>query len=113
MDAASRQERIRVNISVTEETSRQLKALAAKEGTNVSQLITRWAKEKTAYAEDGRGFERLTVQLDNNTVERLKDWAWQNHCRDCSAALTTIIWKLKVEKGQIRGQMNLFDGGFV
>ena len=49
---------------------------------------------------------RLNVSLSEDTVERLKQYAYEHHT-NVSQAITDWIWSAKVKNSQIRGQQTL------
>jgi len=50
--------------------------------------------------------KRVNIYLSEDTVERLKQYAWENHT-SVSHAITEWIWHTKVKNEQVRGQANL------
>ena len=50
--------------------------------------------------------QRVNISLTEDTVERLKQYAWENH-KTVSQAITDWIWSAKVKNGQIRGQQTM------
>lgn len=50
--------------------------------------------------------KRINISLSDDTVERLKQYAWENH-KNVSQAITDWIWSEKVRNSQIRGQQTL------
>lgn len=52
---------------------------------------------------------RVNVSLSEDTVERLKQFAFENHTT-VSQAITDWTWKAKVKNEQIRGQQSLDFG---
>jgi len=55
---------------------------------------------------DERNKKRVNIYISEDTVERLKQYAWENHT-SVSHAITEWIWHTKVKNEQIRGQANL------
>lgn len=52
---------------------------------------------------------RVNVSLSEDTIERLKQFAFENHTT-VSQAITDWTWKAKVKNEQIRGQQSfMFD----
>lgn len=51
---------------------------------------------------------RVNVSLAQDTVERLKQYAWEHHS-SVSQAITDWIWSAKVKNEQIRGQLSIAD----
>ena len=52
---------------------------------------------------------RVTISVTEDTLERLKQYAWENHIGDgVSGAITDLIWKAKVKSSQLRGQESIF-----
>ena len=49
---------------------------------------------------------KVLLSLDEDTAERLKQYAWENH-KNVSAMVTDWIWKAKVKNDQVRGQMSI------
>ena len=101
--------KIRVNISISENTHRILKDHAAIAGTNVSQIITNLIMEKaragkvsTGY--DNTGLYERIIRIGDDTDERLEQWAYENHTT-VDQAITDWIWKQKVKENNIRGQL--------
>lgn len=52
--------------------------------------------------------QRINLSLDADTVERLKQYAWENHST-VSKAVTDLIWKARVSNSQIRGQTSMYE----
>lgn len=50
--------------------------------------------------------DRICITLDQDTKERLKMYAWENHST-ISKAVTDLVWAAKVRNSQIRGQLSL------
>lgn len=50
--------------------------------------------------------KRINLSVDADTLERLRQYAWENHST-VSKAVTDLIWNAKVKNVQIRGQMSL------
>ena len=50
--------------------------------------------------------QRINVSVSEDTAERLKQYAWENH-KSVSQAITDWIWSEKVKNDQIRGQRNM------
>lgn len=48
---------------------------------------------------------RINISVDEDTAERLRQYAWEQHS-SVSKAVTDLIWSAKVKNGQIRGQLN-------
>jgi len=55
---------------------------------------------------DERNKKRVNIYISEDTVERLKQYAWENHT-SVSHAITEWIWHTKVKNEQVRGQANL------
>ena len=51
---------------------------------------------------------RINISLDPDTLERLKQYAFENH-KKVSQSITDWIWNEKVKYEQIRGQTSLQD----
>lgn len=52
--------------------------------------------------------KRVNISITEDTLERLKQYAWENHLGDgVSGAITDLAWKAKVKNSQIRGQASL------
>ena len=49
---------------------------------------------------------RICVTLDQDTKERLENYAWENHST-VSKAVTDLVWAAKVRNSQLRGQLSL------
>ena len=52
---------------------------------------------------------RINVSLDPDTIERIKQFAWEQH-KTVSQVITDWVWDKKVcrvENAQIRGQVSL------
>ena len=49
---------------------------------------------------------RINVSLTEDTVERLKLYAWEHHTT-VSQAISNWIWSAKVKNDQIRGQLTM------
>lgn len=49
---------------------------------------------------------RVNLSVDADTLERLRQYAWENHST-VSKAVTDLIWAAKVKNAQVRGQMSL------
>lgn len=49
---------------------------------------------------------RINLSIDADTLERLRQYAWENHST-VSKAVTDLVWAAKVKNTQVRGQMNL------
>ena len=50
--------------------------------------------------------KKLNLSLDVDTIERLRQYAWEQHS-SMSKAVTDLIWGAKVKNAQIRGQTTL------
>ena len=50
--------------------------------------------------------KRINVSLTEDTIERLKQYAWEHHT-NVSQAITDWIWSEKVKNAQIRGQQTI------
>lgn len=50
--------------------------------------------------------KRVNIYLSLDTIERLKQYAWENHT-SVSHAITEWIWHAKVKNEQLRGQTRL------
>lgn len=50
--------------------------------------------------------KRVNIYLSADTVERLKQYAFENHT-SVSHAITDWIWRAKVKNDQVRGQQHL------
>ena len=48
---------------------------------------------------------RINISVDEDTAERLHQYAWEHHS-SVSKAISDLIWSAKVKNEQIRGQMN-------
>lgn len=49
---------------------------------------------------------KVLLSLDEDTAERLKQYAFENH-KTVSASVTDWIWNTKVKNEQIRGQISI------
>lgn len=49
---------------------------------------------------------RVNISVDESTLERLKQYAYEQHT-NVSQAITDWIWRQKVKGEQIRGQQSL------
>lgn len=49
---------------------------------------------------------KVNLSLDEDTAERLKQYAWEQH-KTVSALVTEWIWKEKVKNSQLRGQTSM------
>ena len=49
---------------------------------------------------------RVNISVEEDTLERLKQYAYENHTT-VSGAITQWIWKAKVKNENLRGQMSL------
>ena len=100
--------KVRVNISISEETHHMLKQYAAGTGTNVSQVITDLIR-KESIPERGCP-EHLcsrTLIIGTDTDDRLQQWAYENHTT-VDQAITDWIWKQKVKENNIKGQFRFY-----
>lgn len=50
--------------------------------------------------------KKISLSLSEDTIERLKQYAWENHT-NMSQAVTDWIWAEKVKNDQIRGQQTI------
>ena len=50
---------------------------------------------------------RMNISIDEDTAERLRQYAWENHS-SVSKAVSDLIWSVKVKNEQIRGQKSFF-----
>ena len=46
---------------------------------------------------------RMNISVDEDTAERLRQYAWEHHS-SVSKAISDLIWSAKVKNEQIRGQ---------
>ena len=53
---------------------------------------------------------KVLLSLDEDTAERLKQYAFENH-KTVSASVTDWIWNTKVKNEQIRGQISIGKAG--
>ena len=53
---------------------------------------------------------KVNLSLDEDTAERLKQYAFENH-KTVSALVTDWIWSAKVKNEQIRGQISIGKAG--
>lgn len=49
---------------------------------------------------------RVNISVTEDTAERLKQYAYENH-KNVSQAITDWIWKEKVKGDQVRGQTTM------
>lgn len=47
--------------------------------------------------------QRINISVTEDTAERLKQFAFENH-KNVSQAITDWIWSVKVKNEQVRGQ---------
>ena len=63
------------------------------------------------HAQKGYGMnsdkKRVNIYLSLDTIERLKQYAWENHT-SVSHAITEWTWHAKVKNEQLRGQRSLW-----
>ncbi|MBR1685966.1 MAG: ribbon-helix-helix protein, CopG family [Clostridia bacterium] len=52
--------------------------------------------------------KRTNISLSSDTLERLDQYAIQNHTTR-SQAITMLVWEAKVKNPQARGQMSVED----
>ena len=52
--------------------------------------------------------KRISISLSEDTIERLKQYAWEHHT-NVSLAISDWIWNEKVKNDQIRGQQTMKD----
>ena len=52
--------------------------------------------------------KRTNISLSSDTLERLDQYAIQNHTTR-SQAITMLVWEAKVQNPQARGQMSVED----
>lgn len=52
--------------------------------------------------------QRINILISEDTAERLKMYAWENH-KTVSQAITDRSWTAKVKNAQVRGQTTLAD----
>ena len=50
--------------------------------------------------------KRVNIYISEDTADRLKQYAWENHT-SVSHALTEWIWHVKIKNDQVRGQMKM------
>lgn len=55
---------------------------------------------------ENRMKQRVNISLTEDTAERLRMYAWENH-KTLSQAVTDWTWAAKVKNSQIRGQTSL------
>lgn len=54
--------------------------------------------------------KRVNISISEDTLERLKQYAWENHIANgVSGAVEDLAWKAKVKNAQVRGQSNIAD----
>lgn len=49
---------------------------------------------------------RINISLDEDTAERLKQYAFENH-KNVSQTITDWVWSAKVKGEQVKGQQTL------
>ena len=54
--------------------------------------------------------QRMNISVSEDTIERLKQYAWEHHT-NVSQAITDWIWSAKVKNEELRGQQKLKIGG--
>ncbi len=96
----TKEKRVNVNLSMTVSIRESLKLLAIKNGKSVSALVSTWTREKEQALQ-----ERPPIILSHDTLERLEQFAYENHTTP-TQALTDMVWKAKVKNANIRGQMS-------
>ena len=104
----NRSSKVRVNISISEETLKKIKSYAAKQGTNVSFEISKmiWDKVPDPHFHTDLKFNvERTLSITRDTEVRLEQYAYDHHTT-VDQAITDWIWKQKVDNSQIRGQMS-------
>ena len=100
--------KVRVNISISEETHHMLKQYAASTGTNVSKVITDLIrKESTPERRCPEHLCSRTLIIGTDTDDRLQQWAYENHTT-VDQTITDWIWKLKVKENNIKGQFRFY-----
>lgn len=52
------------------------------------------------------GFKRVTISLDDETHERLKQFAYERHM-SVSQVIRQWIWQQKIKNENLRGQLHL------
>lgn len=50
--------------------------------------------------------KRVNLYLSEDTIERLKQYAWENHT-SASHAVTEWIWHARIKNEQVRGQLRV------
>ena len=50
--------------------------------------------------------KRVNIYISEDTADRLKKYAWENHT-SVSHAITEWIWHVKIKNDQVRGQMKM------
>ena len=62
--------------------------------------------------EGGTGMSkiRMNISIDEDTAERLRQYAWEHHS-SVSNDISDLIWSSKVKNEQIRGQLNFTNSG--
>lgn len=52
--------------------------------------------------------KRVNISIEEDTLERLKQYAYENHISaGVSGAITDLVWKAKIKNEQVRGQMSM------
>lgn len=52
--------------------------------------------------------KRVNISIDADTLDRLRQYAYENHIGNgVSGAITDLVWKAKVKNAQIRGQRSI------
>ena len=49
---------------------------------------------------------RMNISVDEDTAERLRQYAWEHHS-SVSKAISDLVWSAKVKNEQIRGQQKI------
>ena len=60
--------------------------------------------------ETGMSKIRMNISVDEDTAERLRQYAWEHHSSK-SKAISDLIWAAKVKNEQVRGQLSFMDSG--
>ncbi len=93
---------------MTEETHKLLKKLADQEGISMSEKISKWVWEEEHKNTQVKINREWVYELDAETLERLLLYCDQNHFLSPAQAITSFIWKAKVDTSGVRGQMSFY-----
>ena len=69
------------------------------------KCVNRVHEEKTRMSKT-----RMNISVDEDTAERLRQYAWEHHS-SVSKAISDLIWSAKVKNDQVRGQLSFTCSG--